>query len=136
MKNQRTSTLLFFEEEEKMKKKTKLDKVIDKVIKNNMDMVISQKEFKYCCAGNLIEFIKKKTHTKLSTKQLLDILHEKFKSILDDHIRHFRWTNDQLVDFVDSVKEDKIASSDVYSDISSRVNVSEYECSVCTLREV
>ena len=119
-----------------MKKKTKLDQVIDKVIKNNMDMVISQKESKYCCAGNLIEIIKKKTRTELSTKQLLDILHEKFKPILDDHIRHFRWTNDQLVDFVDSVKEDKIASSDVYSDISSRVNVSEYECSVCTLREV
>ncbi len=119
-----------------MKKKTKLDKVMDKAIKDNMDMVIGQKKFRYCCAGILIETIKKKTRTKLSIKQLLDILHEKFKLILDDHIRHFRWTNDQLVDFVDSVQEDKIASSDVYSDISSRVNVSEYKCSVCVLREV
>ena len=119
-----------------MKKKTKLDKVIDKVIKDNMDMVIDQKKFRYCCAGNLIEIIKKKTRTTLSTKQLLDRLHEKFKLILDDRIRHFRWTNDQLIDFIDSVQEDKIASSDVYSDISSKVNVSEYECSVCVLREV
>ena len=119
-----------------MKKKTKLDKVIDKVIKDNMDMVIGQKKFKYCCAGNLIEIIKEKTRTKLSTKQLLDILHEKFKPILDDHIRYFRWTNDQLVDFMDSIQENKIGSSDVYSDISSRVNVSEHECSVCVLREV
>jgi len=119
-----------------MKKKTKLDKVIDKVIKDNMDMVIGQKKFKYCCAGNLIEIIKKKTRTKLSIKQLLDILHEKFKPILDDHIRYFRWTNDQLVDFMDSIQENKIGSSDVYSDISSRVNVSEHECSVCVLREV
>jgi len=119
-----------------MKEETKLDKVIDKVIKDNMDMVIGQKKFKYCCAGNLIEIIKKKTRTKLSTKQLLDILHEKFKPILDDRIRHFRWTNDQLVDFVDSVREDKIASSDVYSDISSRVNVLEYECPVCILRQI
>ena len=119
-----------------MKKKTKLDKVIDKVIKDNMDMVIGQKKFKYCCAGNLIEIIKKKTRTKLSTKQLLDILHEKFKPILDDRIRYFRWTNDQLVDFMDSVQEDKIGSSDVYSDISSKVNVLEYKCPVCILRQI
>ncbi len=119
-----------------MKKKTKLEKVIDKVIKDNMDMVMNQKKFGFCCAGILIEIIKKKTRTKLSTKKLLDILHEKFKPILDDHIRYFRWTDDQLVDFIDSVQEDKIGSSDVYSDISSRVNVLEYKCSVCVLREV
>ena len=116
-----------------MKKKTELEKVIDKVIKDNMDMVMDQKKFKYCCGGILIEIIKKKTRTELSTKKLLDILHEKFKPILDDGIRHLIWTNDQLIDFIDSVQKDKVASSNVYSDISSKVNVSEYECQVCDL---
>ena len=122
-------------DKKELEKKTKLDKVIDKVIKDNMDMVMDQKPSKYCCAGILIEIIKKKTRTKLSTMQLLDILHEKFKPLIDDGKRHLIWTNDQLIDFIDSVQKDKVASSNVYSDISSKVNVSEYECQVCVLHQ-
>lgn len=105
-----------------------LDSIIDEVIKEEDDMVQSQQQLGYCVAGILVDKIENKTLTLLSKKELLFIIHEKFKVVVRP-ITSFTFTRDELEQFLGI--EDGFIYTDIYEHLLKGYENSEYKCPIC-----
>jgi len=107
----------------------KLDQLIDEVIKDEDLMVQSQQQNGYCVAGLLADKIKERRFVYVSDRELLFILHEKFKDVVKPN-SSFTFTRDELEQFLDE-DQCEIIDSDIYEHLLKGYQNSEYTCQVC-----
>jgi len=108
-----------------------LKEAIEETLKVNKSTILSQPQIGFCCAGNIIAEIREKCETLVDNVELLYIIHQKFKEMIEVDYS-FTWTKKDLEEYTTAWNYEYGSDCKVNDEIVNQLKKKKYVCPICT----